>query len=596
MANVSPGVYVKIIDLSEYVQNVPSTIGFIAIICEKGPDNELIFTNARDFYLDFGEPNISYGGKQFGQGPYVCSAFLQNSDALYVIRVMPSGETITDPVTEQQRPCASAAYANLVFYSVDSTSYGSDATCIIDTGYESGMNTEAEIKTVVNFDEDPSDGESAVLMFHGVGRGAWYNNFKIAISPHANPIRASEGIYVLDIFKKQNAMDYNDELEEWVEAFEIVQSFEVSFNPNKLDGSGDSMFIADVVNQYFKEIVVVANRDLCYDLCEENVDWAKKFIESGPQRLAGGSDGEIFNPVVATKLLADAYSGNLTRIKGLSTGLDEESNEPLAKSQKVDEVLDTEDYYFSIVWDAGYPRDVKDQIVTLARVLRQDCVAILDNGDNRSVNTALKARQNVHAYNTFYAALYECYTKVYDKFSGRDIWISPVYHMASVIPYTDNVAELWYAPAGFNRGTLDGIKAMRFSPRLAERDQFYLNQINPIVKFNVGFTVWGQLTTQKRPTALQDLNIVRLVLYIKRALMQFCKFYIFEMNDQITWAAIAGNIDKFLKVIQDKRGLYSYNVDVGATEYEIKAKQIHVNVTLNPTRVVEQIHLNFFIV
>ena len=68
-AHVAPGVYTKIIDLSEYVRNVPSTIGFIPIISEQGPDNEFVFTNGQDFFQDFGEPNINYASKQFGQGP-----------------------------------------------------------------------------------------------------------------------------------------------------------------------------------------------------------------------------------------------------------------------------------------------------------------------------------------------------------------------------------------------------------------------------------------------------------------------------------------------------------------------------------------------
>lgn len=591
MAHVSPGVFTKIIDLSEYVQNVPSTIAFMAIVCEKGPDNELVFTNARDFYRDFGEPNISYGGKMFGQGPYVCSAFLQNSDALYVIRVTPSGEEINE------LPTVAATYANLVFMGEESGEYGIDGTSTVTVTSEPNINTEKEIKTVVNFDEDEGDGAAAALMFAALGRGAWYNNYKINVSPVSNPIRASEGYYVLDILQRQNAMDWDSTSESWVEAFEIAQTFEVSFHPDMV-ANGESVFVADVVNAYFRDIIVYANRNLCREMCESGTDWSLPFL-SGPARMANGSDGEMDNTALVENLLVRAYTGTLPRLKGLTTGeLNDEGVEepPVPLSQYVDEVLDTEDYYFTLVFDAGYPRNVKDAIVSLAKTLRQDCVAILDNGDNKTVSDALKTRLWRHTYNTFYAALYECYTKVYDRFGGRDIWITPVYHMASIIPYTDNVAELWYAPAGFNRGTLDGIKAMRFSPRLAERDSMYLAQLNPIVKFNVGFTVWGQLTTQKRPTALQDLNIVRLVLYIKRALSQFCKYYIFELNDAVTWAAIASNIEKFLKVIQDKRGLYSYSVDVGATEYEIKAKQLHVDVILNPTRVVEQIYLNLFIV
>jgi hypothetical protein len=91
------------------------------------------------------------------------------------------------------------------------------------------------------------------------------------------------------------------------------------------------------------------------------------------------------------------------------------------------------------------------------------------------------------------------------------------------------------------------------------------------------------------------LNIVRLVLYCKRAIEQFCRFFIFEQNDQITWTQVSGAVVDFLDVIKNKRGLDSYSVEVGATDYEKKTKKFHVNIILQPTRVVEQIELNFFI-
>jgi hypothetical protein len=123
----------------------------------------------------------------------------------------------------------------------------------------------------------------------------------------------------------------------------------------------------------------------------------------------------------------------------------------------------------------------------------------------------------------------------------------------------------------------------------------YLKQLNPIVKFAQGHVLWGQLTSQAKASALQDLNIVRLVLYAKRALEQFCRFFVFEQNDEITWGQVAGSIVDFLEVIKQNRGLDSYSVDVGATDYERKTKIFHVDVTLQPTRVVEKIELNFFI-
>jgi hypothetical protein len=167
--------------------------------------------------------------------------------------------------------------------------------------------------------------------------------------------------------------------------------------------------------------------------------------------------------------------------------------------------------------------------------------------------------------------------------------------MSYIIPRNDNVAEIWFAAAGFNRAAIDVIKELRYNPLLGDRDRLYLKQLNPIVKFSQGYVVWGQLTSQAKPSALQDLNIVRLVLYCKRALEQYCRFFIFEQNDPITWGEVSGSIVQFLEQIKNRRGLDSYAVEVGATAYERKTKKFHVNVTLNPTRVVEQIQLNFFI-
>ena len=250
--------------------------------------------------------------------------------------------------------------------------------------------------------------------------------------------------------------------------------------------------------------------------------------------------------------------------------------------------------FFSLVYDAGYPADVKTAISTLCTT-RRDCVGILDNGDNNDVATAISTRNTTNTFNNYFVALYEPHSKVSDPFTGEDVWFSPVYHMSYLIPRNDNVAELWYAAAGFNRGAIDNIKDLRYNARLGQRDQLYLKQLNPIVLFSSGHTVWGQLTSQAKTSALQDLNVVRLVLYCKRAIEQYCRFFIFEQNDQVTWTEVSSSIVEFLDVIKNKRGLDSYTVEVGATPYEKKSKVFHVNIIIRPTKVVEKIELNFFI-
>lgn len=329
--------------------------------------------------------------------------------------------------------------------------------------------------------------------------------------------------------------------------------------------------------------------EITYEVRKCLASVADGFTSSDPVPFKKGSEGSLltasgdFNSTGTgggKDCLADGYTGTLvSKTDG---------------SSYVDDVLDTENIYFSLVFDAGYHKDVKTQMVDMV-MTRRDCVAILDNGHNTSTNAALTARQDDHPYNTFYAAIYESYNKVYDTFTGQDVLFSPIYHMSYLLPRNDNVAELWYAVAGFNRATIQSIKELEFNPRLGDRDSLYQKQINPLVKFNPGYVPWGQLTTQAKASAMQDLNIVRLYLYCKRALEEFCRYFIFEQNDAITWGQVSGAIVEFLEDVKKRRGLYGYSVEVGATAYEIKRKTFHCNVLLRPTRVVEKIDLNFYI-
>lgn len=577
MANISPGVFTKIIDLSEYVAGVPSTVGFLPIISERGPDNELILTNSQDFYRDFGDPDILYVGKSYGQGPYVADAFLKQSDSLYVVRCLPQDVTDVDD----------AEYGNMCLALTAYDSTGNITVTNIDS-----LNTDTEIDTKLG----AGDPVIAVI-FYGIGRGEYYNNFRIKISPSSNTLDTTTCL--LDIYKRQE----ENNVESGYPQYEIIESFEVSFDNTELDEAGESKFVEDVINRYSVYIRCKADADTCKlanasfeDANNASDEWSEDFanftLSDGTHSYANpkfnlkyGSSGGLFdddgtvNISAADSILTKAYLGTLDKKNGTT----------------LREVLNTEDYYFSIILDGGYPSDVKTNGIYVLATTRLDCVAICDNGDTVSVADAITERNDAHTFNTKYLALYEPYSKVYDSYTGRDLWMSPVVHMANIIAFTDNVGEIWDAPAGFNRATIANIKELRFNPVLSERDQLYLKQLNPIVKFSVGYTVWGQLTSQKRSTAMQDLSITRLVLYVKRALEEYCKFFVFEHNDDQTWQAVRSEIVNFLKTIQNRRGLYDFSVTVGADEYEMKAKKIRVDVILNPTRTVEQIHLNFFI-
>jgi hypothetical protein len=649
MANVSPGVFTKIIDLSAFVQGVPSTIGFLSGFSRKGRDNELIFVGSRsDFISEWGEPNIRDYGKNYGQGPYVAYNFLGESGALYWMRLLPDDAT----------------YSNM---RIDSKLASTDTSASIMITYVESVNTYEELQT--NLEES---GDTKPLCFlYPIGRGDYYNALGIRLTEHSNP--TLNGVYVLDIYEKQS--DGDDV---------IIESFDVSFDPTATDTAGDSIFIQyiletfssvlraemvdangeytsgyDLISRVYDREIGTVTVNLALGTIQDNKqdfsDWqnatetgnanyvvvakdakgnqiwgwlgAADTVNDGEivnvfqeRNLTGGTQGwngatTLFdvNSTVSYQVMASYASvasaftssepvplkkGSEGALRSATGDLDTFEAETLLEQAYSglidDQILDTENIYFSLVYDAGYPVDVKTAISTLCQT-RRDCVGILDNGDNNTVNNALSTRQNTNTFNTFYVALYESFNKVSDPFTGEDVWFSPVYHMSYLIPRNDNVAEIWFAAAGFTRGAIDSIKELRYNPRLGQRDQMYLKQLNPIVKFNAGYVVWGQLTSQAKASALQDLNIVRLVLYCKRAIEQFCRFFIFEQNDPITWGQVSGSITEFLETIKNRRGLDSYSVEVGATDYERKTKKFHVNIILQPTRVVEQIELNFFI-
>jgi phage tail sheath protein FI len=232
-------------------------------------------------------------------------------------------------------------------------------------------------------------------------------------------------------------------------------------------------------------------------------------------------------------------------------------------------------------------------------------MAFIDNGDSKSAKLALKFRdptfasayvgRSTSAFNSRYIALYEPYTKVYDPWTAKDLWVPPTYHVSRIIGASDRQYEIWFPLAGINRGAVNVIKEMRYNPNLSDRDKFIRQQLNPIVRFSDGYALFSQRTTQRRPSSLQDINVVRLVLYIERALKRFCRGFIFELNVPSTWDKIRSEVTLFLNDVQTRGGLTGFSVAVYANEYDIRMRRVKVDVILQPVRAIEQIHLTFFV-
>ena len=324
-----------------------------------------------------------------------------------------------------------------------------------------------------------------------------------------------------------------------------------------------------------------------------------------PFYLDNGSLGSLLdkkgnvNSTIGDQILCWAYNGLLKNpVIKKTIGTDGSIK---YKQQYNDNVYDSDWIYFSLVYDPGYKPDVKDAARELVDTYRDDCFLVSDCTDNADCEDclkyvgAVKGATDCRIWNTFRAGRFEPYSRIYDKYTGKDVWISPVYHMAQLFAKNDAQYGLQYASAGFQRAVVSSIKELRYSPNKGQRDLLYMAQVNPIVHFPEGMTVWGNLTTQKKASPLSDINSVRVVLYIKRALEQYLRNFIFELNESPTWETIDGAVSAFLSNCQASNMIEDFSTDVGATDYELKTKTCHVNVTITTKKTLEKIELNLFV-
>jgi len=205
------------------------------------------------------------------------------------------------------------------------------------------------------------------------------------------------------------------------------------------------------------------------------------------------------------------------------------------------------------------------------------------------------------AINSSYGALYYSWLKIFDQFSGQNIWIPPSGHVAGVYAKTANVAEVWFAPAGLNRGHLLTPLDVEYNTTLGERNLLYGsgNAVNPIVNFTQdGITVWGQRTLQRKASALDRVNVRMLLIYLKKVLVRTLRNFVFEPNDRFTRAQVVDVSQPLLADVQARRGLYGFKVvcdDTNNTPERIDRNELWVSIFIKPTRAAEFVVLNLVV-
>ena len=217
-----------------------------------------------------------------------------------------------------------------------------------------------------------------------------------------------------------------------------------------------------------------------------------------------------------------------------------------------------------------------------------------------SVVTALRDR----SLNSSYGATYYPWVQIQDTITGQFLWAPPTVPILGTLASSERKSEVWFAPAGFNRGGLTGdgaagLPVVQVTQKLSskQRDKLYEANINPIASFpSEGIVVFGQKTLQVTPSALDRINVRRLMIFIKKEVSRISADILFDQNVQATWDRFLGRVNPLLDSVKIRLGLTDFKVvldDTTTTPDLIDRNILYAKIFLKPARAIEYIAIDF---
>jgi hypothetical protein len=225
---------------------------------------------------------------------------------------------------------------------------------------------------------------------------------------------------------------------------------------------------------------------------------------------------------------------------------------------------------------------------------RADSLYIINSPNVTTADEVIDDLDSV-ALDTNYSATYWPWIQVRDADNATQLYIPPTGEVVKNIALTDNVSYPWFAVAGYSRGLVNAIKAYK-KLTLDERDDLYKNRINPIATFSdTGTIIWGNKTLQVRESALDRINVRRLLLRARKLISAVAVRLLFEQNDEQVRNEFLRLVNPILESIKKERGLYDFRVTVSNDPEDIDANTLRGKIYIKPTRSLEFIDVEFII-
>ena len=552
---LSPGVLQREQDQSQYTTG-PVTVG-AAIIgpTVKGPvEIPTIVTSYSDYTNKFGSTFVS-GGNVYTYFTSIAAYnyFNNGGDTLLIARVVSASTTWTSATST-----AISASSNATAFTLETISEGTimNSSSSLDASGSLASGSADNIRWEI-ISPNTSSGTFGLLIRQGNDN----TNNKIVLESYTNlSLDPKSPNYISTIIGdycyNYNASNVQIELSgSYPNASRYVRVKSVALNtPDYLDNTGTPKV------QFTGSIPVVASGS----------------FTGATDTMKGGA---AFYDAITT-------AGNT---QGLDGG---------SYTNMINLLSNSDDYRFNVLLTPGLFNSLHTSAVSTIITNTQgrgDNLYVLDLVPYNSTTTAVV--NQAAAVNNSYAASYWPWCQIQDPSTGKNVWVPASTVVAGVYAYNDRVAEPWFAPAGINRGGLGNV--IRVEQKLSQttRDTLYLGKVNPIATFpGTGVVVYGNKTLQTQASALDRVNVRRLLISLKSYIGQVANTIVFEQNTVATRNQFLGQVNPYLESVQQRQGVYAFKVvmnDSNNTPDVIDRNQLVGAIYIQPTKTAEFIYLNF---
>ena len=652
---LSPGVLVKEIDLTNIVPAVATSIGAVAGAFEKGPVGEIVAIGSEKELVDiFGKPN----GSNF-ETWFTAANFLQYGNALRVVRAesavlnaMSGGsglliKSTTDYLNNYSAGQGSSGEWGARTAGTHGNSLGV-SMCTNATAYEQNLGSsnqtvgeDAVGATVIKVDAgtafnvgdlisfSSADASSDATAFAHIA-GDEGNEYEItAISTNNLPVRLKDdpnGKGVQAIIPDNTFIRRRWAFYDLFDAAPGTSTYAAGKGLSNdeihivvFDTTGDiSGFRKDTAGER-TNAVLETYQGLSQAAAAKTTQGGTNYY---PDVIYGQSsfiywldhDSSLSNagtnPVAGTSFASTAGSGGV-KDDNLSGGTDDYAATVGELALAYDEFADAETVDVNLIMAGTSPAGADGtthatKLIDIAEA-RKDVVAFISprRADVVNVAKSFTQAQNVKTFfdglsSSSYAVFDSGYKYMYDKFNDTFRFVPLNGDIAGLCANTDNVADPFFSPGGFNRGQIRGAVKLAFNPTKAQRDILYPARINPVVTFpGQGTVLFGDKTALAKPSAFDRINVRRLFILLEKAIATSAKFQLFEFNDEFTQAQFRNLVEPFLRDIQGRRGITDFSVVCDGTNNTgevIDRNEFVADIFIKPARSINFIQLNFIAV